>query len=185
MYKILILASAIIATFTIYTNPTLAESFAVLQDNGFRNLGNVLVSNNNISDYNYSKIAEAEEYLFGENFASQNLMTRLERLEDNIFGRRYTNTSIEQRVNNIIYNYNRNANSNTTYKKTKFRNIIDGLNQTFFGVPTGYTPPIYTNPYYNWDDGSRYGSYNDYYGHNGWHRYNTGVNTGSRIRIID
>ena len=100
-----------------------------------------------------------------------------------VFGRQYPNSTVEQRVNNIIYNYNRST-SNNNYKRTKFKNIIDGFHQTFFGVPTGYTPPIYTNPYYI-DNGHRYGSYNDYYGNNGWRRYNSSAGTGSSIHIID
>ena len=182
MKKLFFVLVSIAISLPVSADNILKNNIATLQDRGFYNCGNI-TQNNRISDYGYSRLAEAEEYLFGNNYANQNLLTRIERLEDNIFGRQYPNSTVEQRVNNIIYNYNRNT-ANNNYKRTRFKNIIDGFHQTFFGVPTGYTPPIYTNPYYL-DNGRSYGSYNDYYGNNGWRRYNSSAGTGSSIHIID
>ena len=185
MDKFFLIISMLVSLPVLAVDNGFINSIASLQDRGFYNCSNIASQNNRVSDYGYNRLAEAEEYLFGDNYASQNLIVRIERLEDSIFGRRYPNSTIEQRVNNIIYNYNRTASTNSNYKKTKFRNIMDGFNQAFFGVPTGYTPPIYTDPYYNWDNGRRYGSYNDYYGRNGWRRYNSSTGTGSGIYRID
>ena len=138
-----------------------------------------------ISDYAYNRLSEIEDNIFGHDFYGQNIITRIERLEDAVLNHRYPNSSVEQRINNIIYTYNRNtsANSNTgTLKK-----IVNGLNSALVGTPTGYTPPI-SDPYYNWSSngfGQNYGNYSDYYGRNGWHRYGKNIGTGTGIQIID
>ena len=145
--------------------------------------------------YGLNKISEIEHRIYGQAFREQHILARLERLEKDIFNRTYPNSSIDQRVNNIIYTYKKNAeivqqnpNSNTSKLKKFFNNLSGAM----IGIPTGYTPPIYSDPYstpyYSIGTngiGQHYGQYSDYYGKNGWYRNNHGYGTGSGVHIID
>ena len=143
--------------------------------------------NYDIRDYNSNKIADVEMKVYGRTYQSQNILTRLNRLERSIFNRTYPNTSVEQRINNLIVNYNNNSNvTPINDSNSKLKNIIDSVSSTFFGTATGMTPPI--NPYYSYGSngyGSNYGRYQDYYGTNGWMRNNSQIGSGSGVHIID
>lgn len=67
--------------------------------NTFDNYNNV----NNTSNTNLSKI---EYTLYGRSFESQNIGIRLGRIEKSLFSTTYPNQSYEQRIDNIISNFN-------------------------------------------------------------------------------
>jgi len=125
-----------------------------------------------------NKLNEIENSLYGKVYADQELLARIERLENTVYNRYYPSYPIDQRLNNLIYNYNYGA-RNRLARTNRLRRIVDSINSTFVGVPTGFTPPI-NDPYY--DD---YGYGNYYYGTNGVRYRNTRINTGSGIRILD
>lgn len=56
----------------------------------------------------YSKISQAEQTILGQTYETQNINIRLNRLEQTLFNRTYPKMPYEQRVNNIIMNYNNN-----------------------------------------------------------------------------
>ena len=123
-----------------------------------------------------NKLLEIENALYGHTFAEQELLARIERLENAIYNRYYPNYPLEQRINNLIYNYNQR---NKLARTNRIKRIVNDLSTTFTGVPTGFTPPI-SDPYYNGCGNNRY-----YYGNNGWRYYNNSFGTGSGIRILD
>lgn len=120
------------------------------------------------------RLLEIEKALYGHTYAEQELLARIERLENTIYNRYYPDYTIDQRLNNLIYNYNKR---NQIARTNRIKRIVNGINSTFVGVPTGFTPPI-NDPYYN-----GYGSY--YYGNNGWRYYNNNIGTSSGIKILD
>lgn len=61
---------------------------------------------NQINNSDYQKVTQIELSLFGKNFAYQDILIRLSRIEKNIFNRTYPNLTLSQRVDNIIANYN-------------------------------------------------------------------------------
>ena len=130
---------------------------------------------NQIQQQNNPKLSEIENALYGHTYAEQELLARIERLENTIYNRYYPNYPLEQRLNNLIYNYNRR---NHIARTNKIKRIVNSINSAFVGVPTGYTPPI-SDPYYN-----GYGSGSYYYGNNGWGYRNSGIGTGSGVRIL-
>ncbi len=143
---------------------------------------------NGISDYSYTKLAEIENAVFGRNFAGQKILSRIERLEYRVFNRLYPDSSPEQRIANLVHNYNNAVSQSTQPPVTnKLKTVVNDITSSFFGAPTGYTPPI-SDPYYNRSYngmGQNYGSYSDYYGNNGWHKYEHNYGTGSGVHIID
>lgn len=72
-------------------------------------------ANNRLALLNYRKVTEAEKTILGQTFENQDMNVRLNRLEESVFNRTYPTLSFEQRVNNIIVNYNNTA-GNTSYK---------------------------------------------------------------------
>ena len=135
---------------------------------------------NNVSAFSINKLAEIENAAYGQCYPNENLITRVERLESALYNRRYPNYSIDRRINNLIYTYNRN---NQGARTNTFKRLIRNLNNAIVGYPTGYTPPI--DSYYNYGYNPNYGSYNDYYGNNGWYRYGHNAGTGAGVHIID
>ncbi len=144
--------------------------------------------------YGINKIAEIENNIYGQVFSGQHLIPRLERLEMDIFNRTYPETSTGQRINNLIYAYKRNAEVVKSHPNNhgKLKSFLNGLSSAFVGTPTGYTPPIYSDPYatpyYSIGSngiGQHYGQYSDYYNRNGWHRKNTNYGHSSGVHIID
>lgn len=168
--------------------PSFAESRIIKTYAPAPNANGYYGSYNGVSDYSYAKLAEMENAVFGRNYAGQQLQSRLDRLEDRVFNRLYPDTSPEQRINNLLYNYNRAISQNTLAPSgNKLKTIVNDITSSFFGTPTGYTPPI-SDTYSNWGSngfGQRYGSYSDYYGNNGWHRYGRSAGTGSSVHILD
>lgn len=149
---------------------------------------------NEAYSYGLNKIAEIEKNIYGQAFNGQNIVSRIERLEMDVFNRTYPNSSVDQRINNLIYTYKHNTQVVDSHadKTGKIKNILNGLGSAFLGVPTGYTPPIYTDPYstpyYSIGSngiGQHYGQYGDYYGNNGWHRQHHGYGSGTGIHILD
>ena len=64
--------------------------------------------------------------------------------------------------------------------------FFHNLKTSFFGTPTGLTPPV--NPYYSYGPnsyGSNYGDYQDYYGNRGWAIRNKQIGTGTGVQILD
>ena len=147
-----------------------------------------------ISQYGISKIEEIEKSVYGRVYSGQNIIVRIERLEREVFNRTYPNSTIDQRINNVIYAYKRNAEvvHSKTDRINKFKSFLNGLGAAFIGVPTGYTPPVYSDPYsmpyYSIGTngiGQHYGQYSDYYGPNGRYRQNHNYGNNSGVRIID
>ena len=101
--------------------------------------------NNSYTDYvpqsNIDKLAEIENTMFGKTYADQELLARIERLENIVYKRYYSSYPIDERLNNLIHNYNYSR-QNRIVRTNKIKRIVDTINSTFFGVPTGYTPPI-------------------------------------------
>jgi len=63
----------------------------------------------------YPKISEAEKTILGRTYESQDLDSRLDRLEHSVFKKTYPKMSYEQRVNNLLKNYsNNNQNMNNS-----------------------------------------------------------------------
>lgn len=63
------------------------------------------------ANYEYPRITEAEKTILGRTYEKQELGLRLNRLERSVFNKTYPTMSYEQRVNNIIVNYNGNTNT--------------------------------------------------------------------------
>lgn len=112
-------------------------------------------------------------------------------------GNRY-NPPPKIRKYNKYKNYNRNYNrlrsyypGTSTYYTTGnstggLGGFFQNLKTSFFGTPTGLTPPI--NPYYSYGPnsyGSNYGDYQDYYSNRGWAMRNKEIGTGTGVQILD
>lgn len=141
-----------------------------------------------VRDYENNKISDVEMSVYGRTYQNQNINLRLNRLEQTVFNRTFPNTNIEQRINNLIVNYNNNTNTMPVNNNSggKLKNIIDSVSSSFFGCPTGMTPPV--NPYYSYGSngyGTDYGNYQDYYGNNGWFRNHNQVGNSTGIHILD
>lgn len=163
-------------------NMSFADTYtrsATLQNGGY---------NNALSKASSNKLVEMENALYGTVYNDQNLLSRVERLENTVFNRYYPDYAMDQRLNNLIYSYNRRyANPGLA------RRIANKINSSFVGVPTGFTPPIGYDPYSTYYNG-RYGSngwstYNpggwSTYGPNGWRNYNRYSGSRSGVQIID
>lgn len=137
----------------------------------------------NLYDVNSARLSEVEQSLYGRTYENQNSNVRLNRLEKSVFNKTYPASPFEQRMNNLIMNYNNNYQNNYSQISTrgnKINNLINGLNGMFYGTPTGFTPqiqPFGMQP--NW------GHRTDYVGSNGWARRNYNVGSGMGVRIID
>jgi len=140
-----------------------------------------------IRDYEIRKVSDVEMSVYGRTYQNQNIKTRLNRLEQTVFNRTFPNSNIEQRINNLIVNYNNNTDiMPVNNSNSKWKNILDSVSSSFFGCPTGMTPPV--NPYYSYGSngyGTNYGDYQDYYGSNGWFRNNRQIGNSTGIHIID
>lgn len=55
---------------------------------------------------NFSGISRIEQSLFGRSFENLDILTRLSRIEKNLFNTTYPNATKEQRIDNIISNFN-------------------------------------------------------------------------------
>ncbi len=87
--------------------------------------------NNKLAVLNYNKIAQAEKAILGNTYEHQDVNLRLNRLEKSIFNRTYPNLSFEQRVNNIIVNYNNTAGDTSFKNLNKFEKKV--FKRTFEG----------------------------------------------------
>ena len=148
-----------------------------------RTYENVPTYNYNSNIYN-SDLSIAEEYLFGNNFAKDNLESRLTRLEKRIFSNCYSSMNPAQRVNNILANYRQDYNGNylPNYNRTTPAQRI--LNR-FIGQPTGFTPPIMNTPFNEY--GRPYSLNQGTFNNRGGYRYNNELPAaaGFGIRILD
>ena len=63
-------------------------------------------SNPNQNYTNYANIERVETALFGQSYVNQSLPIRLSRIEKSLFTTTYPNSSNEQRIDNIISNFN-------------------------------------------------------------------------------
>ncbi len=64
---------------------------------------------NQMNNADYQKITQIENSLYGKNFAYQDVLIRLSRIEKKIFNKTYLNLSLSQRVDNIVANYNQSV----------------------------------------------------------------------------
>lgn len=74
--------------------------------NALGSLSNPLGSAPNQSYTNYANLDKVEATLFGQNYSNQNIAIRLSRIEKSLFTTTYPNSSYEQRIDNIISNFN-------------------------------------------------------------------------------
>lgn len=103
-----------------------------------------LIDNGYINDVPKSsikKLAEIENALYGQAYIDQALLARIERLENTVYHRYYPSSPIDERLDNLIYNYNYGRNNRIT-RTNRIKRIVDTINSTFIGAPTGFTPPI-------------------------------------------
>ena len=63
-------------------------------------------NNPNQNYTNYANLERVETTLFGQSYVNQSLATRLSRIEKSLFTTTYPNSSNEQRIDNIISNFN-------------------------------------------------------------------------------
>lgn len=145
------------------------------------------IYNQNTYDMNISRLAAVERSLYGRTFEKQNANTRLNRLEQSVFSRTYPNIPFDERMNNLIMNYNSNYPNNysqVSSKSRKIGNLINGLSNAFYGTPTGFTPQV--QPVYGFGNTDpHYGHSSDYYGNRGWARNNYNIGSGMGIKLID
>lgn len=156
-YLIVLFAAVLVISGSTVLADTYTKS-ASLKDNGYKQ---------QVSQTSVKKLVDMENTLYGTVYDDQNLVARIERLENTVFNRYYPNYALDQRLNNLIYSYNRRYNQ---VNSSLARRIANGFNSAFIGVPTGFTPPISTDPYYNYYNGG-YNGYNTRYGSNGWSTY--------------
>ncbi|HNW25441.1 MAG TPA: hypothetical protein PLG15_03685 [Candidatus Gastranaerophilaceae bacterium] len=83
---------------------------------------------NQVNNADYQKITQIENSLYGKNFAYQDILIRLSRIEKNIFNRTYPNLSLSQRVDNIVANYNQ-----TTQYPNISKNTLSKMEMKIFG----------------------------------------------------
>ena len=176
MKKILLIAIGIIVLLQI---PALAKSKLI------RTLSNV----QNRYDYNSvygDDLSVVEEYLFGAYFDNDNVQSRINRIERNLFSQCYPTLSMAQRMNNILANY-RNKESRNYLSDYKGRNsfLSRRIRNYFFGQPTGFTPPIINMPF---NDYARpYGMNRSFYNSKGSYYYNNESPTGASfgVHVLD
>lgn len=146
--------------------------------------------NPNIYNQNYydasgfNRLSQFEQSFYGRTYSNQNPNTRLSRLERSVFNRTYSNLPFDERMNNLIMNYNNNYNSNyskVSSKSRKINNFMNGLSNIFYGMPTGMTPQI--QPTYGIDP--NWGRQNQYYGRDGWRINNESIGSGMGVKILD
>jgi hypothetical protein len=176
MKKILLIAIGIIVLLQI---PALAKSKLI------RTLSNV----QNRYDYNSvygDDLLVVEEYLFGAYFDNDNVQSRINRIERNLFSQCYPTLSMAQRMNNILANY-RNKESRNYLSDYKGRNsfLSRRIRNYFFGQPTGFTPPIINMPFN--DYGRPYGMNRSFYSSKGSYYYNNKSPAGASfgVHVLD
>ena len=69
-------------------------------------LADPFVNPTNVTTPNYSDINKIEQALFGKTFANQDISVRLSRIEKSLFTTTYPNATSDQRIDNIISNFN-------------------------------------------------------------------------------
>ena len=145
----------------------------------------------NLYDYGYqkpvsqdsiNKLVEIENTLYGQVYDEQNLLARIERLENTVYNRYYPDYTLDRRLSNLIYSYNKRYRHRSP---SRLGNVVNRFNSAFIGVPTGFTPPISTDPYYNYNYNPAYRRYNSSFGSNGWRTYGSNIGTGTGIHILD
>lgn len=150
---------------------------------------NIYNNNNNMYGFNNSRLSEVELSLYGRTYESQTPEVRLSRLEKSVFNKTFPAVPFDERINNLIMNYNNNYNnynnnfSRISNKTGKINNLINGLNSIFYGTPTGMTPPV--QPYYGYGSNPDWGRQSSYYGNKGWRVNNEQLGSGFGIKILD
>lgn len=141
-------------------------------------------------NFNPSRLADVERSLYGRTYDKQSSKARLNRLEKSIFHRTYSGMPLNQRMDNLIMNYNNSYPDSFTRNTTrtgKLTNMINGLNNMFYGTPTGLTPQV--QPYFGFGttspNSSDWGRQSSYYGNNGWAIRNEQIGSGVGVKILD
>ena len=122
--------------------------------------------------------------IYNQNYYDASGFNRLSQFEQSFYGRTYSNLPFDERMNNLIMNYNNNYNSNyskVSSKSRKINNFMNGLSNIFYGMPTGMTPQI--QPTYGIDP--NWGRQNQYYGRDGWRVNNESIGSGMGVKILD
>jgi hypothetical protein len=134
---------------------------------------------------NYAALAQAERTILGRTFEHQNVDVRLNRLERNVFRRTHPELPYDQRINNVLNNYNRDIAGNLS--GGGWRNVLG--NFIMGGVPTGATPPLHwgMDPYSMGfiDQRGAGGDAGYYTGNRGWGYSNNSVGSRTGVTILD
>lgn len=150
------------------------------------------ISNSSVSSaeniYN-NDLCMVEKYLFKKTFTKENNLSRISRIEYELFNRTYQSMSFSNRMNNILTNYQNKYTDNNyyTYQHHNYyrpnNNLKNRIINNIVGQPTGYTPPL-NSPYVN-QFGPSYSR--GFYGSNGWGYHNSYHPTvsGMGIHILD
>ena len=108
---------------------------------------------NQLQKINYSRLTQIERAVLGRSYGSQNLQSRLNRLESKVFNTTYPAMALNQRIDNLMMNYNQMNNWSNNYSCTPANKNWQGVVSRIFsqGTMTGFTPPITSSSYYDSD----------------------------------
>lgn len=90
---------------------------------------------NQANNADYQKITQIENSLYGKNFAYQDILIRLSRIEKNIFNKTYPSLPLSQRVDNIVANYNQSVEYPNISKNTLSKMEMKIFGRNFNGEP--------------------------------------------------
>mgnify|MGYP004657811591 FL=1 len=163
---------------------TISTRNSARQYNNFRNNYNGYQNTYNRLDN--SNLSALEQYALRRNYNRQNDITRLERLEELAFG-----SVQEGDINSRYENVEKAilARPQMTYNNGS---ILDKISNFFIGNPTGFTPSITPNSFYN-RNSAFYPAYNNGYAESysngifgrGYHQFGNDYGYGTGVRILD
>lgn len=140
---------------------------------------------NTYGDVNTNRLSQVERSVYGRTYDGQSYENRLNRLEKSVFNRTYSALPLEQRINNLVVNYNNSANTYPQPITNKKSGLLNTIGTMLMGSPTGFTPQVNSNPYWNDNFSAPNGRTTDYYGRHGWYHNNDQIGSGVGIKILD
>ncbi|MGN0030822.1 MAG: hypothetical protein ACI37Q_02565 [Candidatus Gastranaerophilaceae bacterium] len=147
----------------------------------------------NVNPYGYNNLYQnqvysadlnrIEDFLFGRTFTNNSTLVRLNRIEQKLYSRNYSSKSLAERMNYILSNY---RNDQSAYYSNYLSDYYDTstpinrIRNRLIGTPTGFTPPIYNYNYGNLNGINRSFSSNRGYAYNN----SIPMSTGAGIHIL-